>query len=142
MDNQKQEMISFSTTKRTKQPILSFFLSFVLLACCHSAQARIQWERKSLPGPNSGNQQTACIVADLDKDGIDDFVVTERTKTPSVVWYKYNGESWDIKIIDNTHLKPEAGGDTCDIDRDGDPDVIFWSGCQRKQDMVVGKSLS
>ena len=87
--------------------------------------AEVTWQRKTLPGPNSGNQQTACVVADIDKDGIDDFVVTERTKTPSVVWYKYNGTSWDIKVIDNSQLKPEAGGDTCDIDRDGDLDIIF-----------------
>ncbi len=71
------------------------------------------------------------MVADFDKDGIDDFAVAERTKTPSVVWYKYNGSGWDKRIIDNTPLKPEAGGDCCDIDGDGDLDIIFgqdWSG--------------
>ena len=111
-----QKIISLSAMNSYRRPFLLVSLLLGLFACCHSAQARIHWQRKTLPGPNSGNQQTACIVADLDRDGIDDFVVTERTKTPSVVWYKYNGKSWDMKIIDNTHLKPEAGGDTCDID--------------------------
>ncbi|MBN1421202.1 MAG: VCBS repeat-containing protein [Planctomycetes bacterium] len=83
------------------------------------------WVRKRLPGPNAGNQQTACIVLDVDGDGTDDFVVAERTKTPSVVWYKYNGTGWDRRTIDDTPLKPEAGGVACDVDRDGDPDVIF-----------------
>ncbi|MHC4535149.1 MAG: hypothetical protein ACYS6K_14465 [Planctomycetota bacterium] len=98
MKNQeRQKMISFVTTNSTGRLFLSVCLLLGLFACCHSAQARVRWQRKTLPGPNSGNQQTACIVADLDKDGIDDFVVTERTKTPSVVWYKYNGKSWDMK---------------------------------------------
>jgi hypothetical protein len=88
------------------------------------------WDRKSsmsgdIPVPNPGNQQTCCIVADLDGDGIEDFVVGERTKTPSVVWYKYNGTGWDKQIIDNSRLRPEAGGVCCDVDGDGDQDLIL-----------------
>jgi hypothetical protein len=109
-----------------KRQIYFHLISFsLLLACCHLAEARVQWKRVTLPGPNSGNQQTACVTADLDKDGIQDVVVTERTKIPSLVWYKYDGSNWDMRIIDNTHLKPEAGGTTYDVDGDGDEDVIF-----------------
>ncbi|MFC1635099.1 FG-GAP repeat domain-containing protein [Planctomycetota bacterium] len=109
-----------------KRQITFHLISFILLLTfCHIVEARVQWKRVTLPGPNSGNQQTACVVADLDKDGIQDFVVTERTKTPSVVWYKYNAGTWDIKVIDDTPLKPEAGGTTYDVDGDGDIDVIF-----------------
>ena len=57
-------MISFLTKNRTGRPFLFVCLFLGLFACCHSAQARIRWERKILPGPNSGNQQTACVVAD------------------------------------------------------------------------------
>ena len=95
-----------------------------------SVNAEIAWKRKSsstsdIPIPNSGKQQTCCLVLDIDKDGVDDFVVGERTETPSVVWYKFNGKTWDRFVIDNTRKKPEAGGDSCDIDRDGDLDVIL-----------------
>jgi hypothetical protein len=48
--------------------------------------------------------------------GIDDFVVGERTRTPSVVWYKYNGKKWEKHVIDDTRLKPEAGGVCFDVD--------------------------
>jgi len=115
--------ISFLTFAFLRVPLLCLFLAALLWpgALC----AEVVWQRKTLPGPNSGNQQTACVVADIDKDGINDFVVTERTKTPSVVWYKHNGNGWDMKVIDETPLKPEAGGEACDIDRDGDLDVIF-----------------
>ncbi|MHC4541630.1 MAG: FG-GAP repeat domain-containing protein, partial [Planctomycetota bacterium] len=42
-----------------------------------------------------------------------------------MVWYKYNGKTWDRFVIDDTRKNPEAGGDSCDIDRDGDPDIIL-----------------
>jgi hypothetical protein len=90
----------------------------------------VKWKALStttgdLPVPNDGEQQTCCIVMDIDRDGTDDFVVGERTRVPSVVWYKHNGKGWDKYVIDNTRLKPEAGGDACDVDSDGDLDVIL-----------------
>jgi hypothetical protein len=95
-----------------------------------ATNADVSWQRKSsstadMPTPNTGNQQTCCMVLDIDKDGIEDFVVGERTQAPSVVWYKYNGKGWDRFVIDNTKKRPEAGGDFCDIDRDGDLDIIL-----------------
>jgi hypothetical protein len=108
----------------------AMMLLLVLAFGLAGAKADVTWQRKSsltgdMPAPNDGKQQTCCIVMDIDKDGIDDFVVGERTQTPSVVWYKYNGKGWDKFVIDDTRKNPEAGGDYCDIDRDGDLDVIL-----------------
>ncbi len=47
--------------------------------------------RGELPLPVAGNQQTACVVADLDGDGRQDIVVAERTKSPSLSWLRFNG---------------------------------------------------
>lgn len=81
--------------------------------------------RGDLEVPNRGDQQTAAAVFDMDGDGIPEFFITERTRAPSVVAYKYNGSAWDRYIIDDTPQRIEAGSAVHDIDGDGDPDVVF-----------------
>jgi len=83
--------------------------------------------------PNGGNQQTAAAVFDMDNDGLNEFFITERTKAPSVVAYKYNGKGWDRNIIDNTAQRIEAGSASYDIDGDGDVDIVFAGEGQSKQ---------
>ncbi len=95
-----------------------------------AAEKAVAWKRVSsttgdLPVPNGGDQQTCCVVFDIDGDGADDFVVGERTKAPSVVWYGLSKAGWKKHTIDASKLKPEAGGVACDVDRDGDPDLIL-----------------
>ncbi len=98
----------------------------------------LSWKRYStetgdLPVPNEGDQQTSCLVADLDKDGINDFVITERTKAPGVVWYKKTEEGWDRKIIDENRVNIEAGYAIHDIDGDGDIDIVFGGDYQSNE---------
>jgi len=84
------------------------------------------WEYVSnLPAPNSGDQQTASLVLDINKDGVDDLVIAERTAAPSVVWYQYNSSGWTRQIIDDSILEIEAGGAFADLDSDGDLDISF-----------------
>ena len=90
----------------------------------------VEWRHYStvngdLPVPNSGGQQTAALVLDIDKDGINDFVITERTAAPSVTWFKFNNYKWDRYILDKDPLRIEAGSAFCDIDGDGDDDIVF-----------------
>ncbi len=97
-----------------------------------------QWTHLSttqgdLEPPNIGNQQTASLVADLDKDGINDFMITERTEAPSVVWYRRTPEGWDRYVVDDEPLHIEAGSTHYDIDGDGDEDVVFGGDGQSNQ---------
>ena len=78
-----------------------------------------------LPVPTTSRQQTAAVVADLDKDGVNDFVLAFREKGPALVWYRRTKTGWDRYVIEKDYLTIEAGGAVCDIDGDGYPDLVF-----------------
>ena len=78
-----------------------------------------------LPVPPASRQQTAAVVADFDKDGLNDFVLGFREKGPALVWYRRTKTGWDRYVIEKEFLPIEAGGAVCDIDGDGYPDLVF-----------------
>ena len=83
--------------------------------------------------PSTSRQQTAALVADLDKDGLNDFVLAFREKGPALVWYRRIKSGWDRYVIDNDYLTIEAGGAVSDIDGDGYPDLVFGGDYQSNQ---------
>jgi hypothetical protein len=90
----------------------------------------IKWKHLStkngdLPPTNGGYEQTSSLVADIDKDGVNEFFITDRSVNPSVIMYKYNKGRWDRYMIDNSPLTIEAGNAAMDIDHDGDLDIIL-----------------
>ena len=77
-----------------------------------------------LPAPNRGNEQTSLTVADFNRDGVNDFVVTERTAADSVVLYLRGKSGWSRSVIEPQPLHIEAGSLALDVDGDGDLDFI------------------
>ncbi len=77
-----------------------------------------------LQPPNGGTQQTSATVFDIDGDGVNDFVITERTAAPAVVWYKRTATGWERRVIEPGPLHIEAGATFGDVDGDGDLDFI------------------
>ena len=70
---------------KPKMLIVSILIAVItLITFCFAFQKRdtISFRHLStvngdLPIPNDGKQQTSSIVCDIDKDGINDFVITE-----------------------------------------------------------------
>jgi hypothetical protein len=77
-----------------------------------------------LPAPGSSKEQTGCLVLDIDKNGLNDIVITSREADACMVWYRRGKFGWTIYPIDRD-LNIEAGGASADIDRDGDLDLVF-----------------
>ncbi len=109
---------------------LSVILILISMASA-AAQPRSpgNWKRLSskdghFPAPNAGTQQTSATVFDIDRDGVNDFVITERTAAPAVVWYRRGKDGWTRYVIEAGALRPEAGATFGDLDGDGDLDFV------------------
>ncbi len=113
----------------------------VLLSCLTvltSLGGEVQWQRLTssrgdLPVPGPSKQQTGAVVADLDQDGRNDFVLSFRQVAPALVWYRRTDHGWDRSVIEQAFLTVEAGGAAFDIDSDGDPDLVFGGDWQSNE---------
>jgi len=101
-----------------------------LLTLQMSSWMHLSSRNGDLPAPNTGAQQTASLVLDIDKNGIDDFVIAERSQAPSLVWFRRSGSTWIRYIIEPAQLPIEAGGTYHDIDADGDLDIVMGADWQ------------
>ena len=70
--------------------------------------ADIQWQHLSskngdLSVPGESTEQTGSLIADLDHDGVKDFVICFRKKAPALVWYR----RWSSSYLEWRFLEPE-----------------------------------
>jgi hypothetical protein len=109
----------------------------IILAQAGAAAAiqggQVCWKHLTTPGdiplPATGSGelgQAASLVLDIDKDGVNDFVIVVWNSPQTVAWYRHVSGGWVKYVIENTStIQLEAGGAFYDIDSDGDLDVVF-----------------
>jgi hypothetical protein len=78
-----------------------------------------------LLSPGISTEQTASMIMDVDRDGINDFIIGSRNAGSSIVWFKKYPVGWTKFLIEKDTLAIEAGGAFHDIDGDGDLDIVF-----------------
>jgi len=113
-------------------------LSILMATLLPVSAADLQWKHLSsstgdLPLPGTSTEQTGALIADLDKDGTNDFVISFRKVAPALVWYRRTGTGWERYVLDPSFLTVEAGGAVYDIDGDGDPDIVFGGDWQSSE---------
>ena len=91
--------------------------------------ATLTWKKLSskhgdLPAPGPSTEQTGAIVGDLDKDGVNDFLITARQAAPAILWCRRTKDGWSKYVVENQLVPIEAGGTLADVDGDGDLDII------------------
>jgi sugar phosphate isomerase/epimerase len=113
-------------------------VELLILTALSANAAEVSWTHISsatgeLPVPGKSTQQTGALIADLDKDGTNDFVLSFRQTGPALVWYRRITNGWNRLVIDPDYLTVEAGGVALDIDNDGDLDIVFGGDWQSNQ---------
>ena len=87
-----------------------------------------------LPVPSTSQRQSVALIFDINKDGVNDFVIaSQRDQGSAVVWYQRHANGWNRLLIDDTVLDIEAGGAFHDIDGDGDLDITMGGDAQSNQ---------
>ena len=110
------------------KPVFPLLALFTCVALCQGAEPawrHLSTVKGDLPLPGTATEQTACVVADLDRDGKNDFVIGTRKVAPALIGYRRTASGWDRFVIEPEMLRIEAGGVAFDIDGDGDTDLLF-----------------
>lgn len=109
-----------------KNLFILFVFSLSIIITKAQKWEHISSEDGTIPLSWKTTQQTASLAVDIDKDGIDEFVICGRGAAPAIIYFKYDRAiGWREFVVEKELFSVEAGGTFYDIDNDGDKDLVF-----------------
>ena len=106
---------------KTKLIPLFFLLGFFVTKA--QKWERISSEDGTIPLSWKITKQTASLSVDIDKDGIEEFVMAGLGQATSIIYLKFDRAiGWREFVVEKEALPIETGGTSYDIDSDGDND--------------------
>ena len=119
--------------RKAIKSICCILCSMIMLGMCTAFAEGVKvvsWQHLSsvtgdIPAPANNSGQARHCWFDIDKNGINDFVIASWNSTEPVAWYRRGPSDWTKYIIDPHTQYLEAGGTFYDIDGDGDLDIVF-----------------
>jgi sugar phosphate isomerase/epimerase len=116
---------------KMKTKLIPIFILFGIYSTKAQKWERISSEDGTIPLSWKTTQQTASLSVDIDKDGIEEFVMAGRGQTTSIMYLKFDRAiGWREFAIEKEALSIETGGTFYDIDSDGDNDLVFGGDAQ------------
>ncbi len=114
-----------------KIKLILLFILFGISTIKAQKWERISSEDGAIPLSWKSTKQTASLAVDIDKDGIDEFVMCGRDQAPAIIYLKFDRAiGWREFAVEKEQLSIEAGGTFYDIDNDGDNDLVFGGDAQ------------
>ncbi|MDZ7934801.1 MAG: sugar phosphate isomerase/epimerase [Emticicia sp.] len=114
-----------------KTKLIPFFILFGIFTTKAQKWERMTSEDGTIPLSWKATQQTASLAVDIDKDGIEEFVMAGRGQATSIIYLKFDRAiGWREFSVEKEALPIETGGTFYDIDSDGDNDLVFGGDAQ------------
>ncbi len=114
-----------------KTKLITLFILFGIFTTKAQKWERMSSEDGTIPLSWKTTQQIASLAVDIDKDGIDEFVMCGRGQTPTIMYLKFDRAiGWREFAVEKELIPLETGGTFFDIDSDGDNDLVFGGDAQ------------
>lgn len=121
----------FRTIINMKIKLISLFFLLGFFVTKAQKWERISSEDGTIPLSWKITQQTASLSVDIDKDGIEEFVMAGLGQATSIIYLKFDRAiGWREFVVEKEALPIETGGTCYDIDSDGDNDLVFGGDAQ------------
>lgn len=114
-----------------KTKLIPLFILFGIFTTKAQKWERTSSEDGTIPLSWKTTQQTASLAVDIDKDGIEEFVMAGHGQATSIIYLKFDRAiGWREFAVEKEALPLESGGTFYDIDNDGDNDLVFGGDTQ------------